>query len=482
MLENSEDQIQALEYLKEFLKSDKNLMIITGKAGTGKTTLIRQIQDTALEDNWKCIPVGVWGRSVSSLIQLTGIPSLAISKFNRIHEDLKTLDYEYSDFEDWYENNYSRRFQNSFERSAELIRNLFTEREEINNTLLVVDEASTLTLAQLELAFENIKKSNKNTKILLIGDSSQLPPRSYENENIELLDLDFYLRDYDGKDFKVFPKKIELRTSHRVSHGPLYELADKLRLLTLTNSSGETSRNTIIDEVNTEEVVAVGKSVFLDIFKKVEDKTEAIYIASKGEVSEANKELRKVYLSSEEKKELNILEEGDLIRSRCNGYFETFVTGDEFVIDKVLEKGQNFIFAEVTCVGKTKQFSVSGFRAILQSLRSLFDSNNNMKALVAIYIPPLIQDQNEIQKWNYVRRNMMRDWEQLSLSDIKNVDINIVDEVISTTYGYAVTIEHAQGGEWDTVGISLNADGKKDTPRYWYTAVTRAKKTIYVFP
>ena len=35
MLENSEDQIQALEYLKEFLKSDKNLMIITGKAGTG---------------------------------------------------------------------------------------------------------------------------------------------------------------------------------------------------------------------------------------------------------------------------------------------------------------------------------------------------------------------------------------------------------------------------------------------------------------
>ena len=105
-----------------------------------------------------------------------------------------------------------------------------------------------------------------------------------------------------------------------------------------------------------------------------------------------------------------------------------------------------------------------------------------MKALVAIYIPPLIQDQNEIQKWNYVRRNMMRDWEQLSLSDIKNVDINIVDEVISTTYGYAVTIEHAQGGEWDTVGISLNADGKKDTPRYWYTAVTRAKKTIYVFP
>ena len=48
-LVNTKDQDDALNHVDLFLESSKNLMIIRGKAGTGKTTLIRDIQDRALD-------------------------------------------------------------------------------------------------------------------------------------------------------------------------------------------------------------------------------------------------------------------------------------------------------------------------------------------------------------------------------------------------------------------------------------------------
>ena len=67
VLTNTDDQDDALNHVKLFLDSTKNLMIIRGKAGTGKTTLIRDIQDVALDMEWKSIPLGVWGK-VSRLL------------------------------------------------------------------------------------------------------------------------------------------------------------------------------------------------------------------------------------------------------------------------------------------------------------------------------------------------------------------------------------------------------------------------------
>ena len=55
-----------------------------------------------------------------------------------------------------------------------------------------------------------------------------------------------------------------------------------------------------------------------------------------------------------------------------------------------------------------------------------------------------------------------------------------IDDVIAASYGYAVTIQHAQGGEWDNVAMSLDAEVEYDNARYWYTAVTRAKKQLFI--
>ena len=276
---------------------------------------------------------------------------------------------------------------------------------------------------------------------------------------------------------------IDLITSHRVSEdSPLFELAEKLRLLTMTNGDGATSRKVILDSVNTEEVIAVGSNLSFKVFKKVEDPKEAIYIAGKDEVSSANLKLREVYLKDDSKTDLlELLEKGDLIRSRCNGVNEVFITGDEFQVTKILATTNQFIFAEAVCISRNKEFSLNIVRAFIQGIRNIFDSNRNLQCVVAVYLPPLINNDNEKLKWNIVRRDMIKSWHSLPTSSVHSTIYHSVDDIIAPTYAYAVTIEHSQGGEWDVVGVSLDVEGKQDVPKYWYTAVTRAKKLLYVF-
>ena len=212
VLTNTDDQDDALNHVKLFLDSTKNLMIIRGKAGTGKTTLIRDIQDVALDMEWKSIPLGVWGRSVASVIQLTGIPSLTIKKYIGIYQQCKDIDYEWDSFEDWYENNYSKRYKSAGKRILELINNtFFASREDMNKTLLIVDEASTLKLKELSTAYRYTEEYEQNTetKVILLGDHCQLPA-AFSGSDHQLLDPDFWHSiypadpDYNDGEFEIY--------------------------------------------------------------------------------------------------------------------------------------------------------------------------------------------------------------------------------------------------------------------------------------
>ncbi len=55
---------------------------------------------------------------------------------------------------------------------------------------------------------------------------------------------------------------------------------------------------------------------------------------------------------------------------------------------------------------------------------------------------------------------------------------------LRASYGYAVTCQKAQGGEWDDVFLFLHkgmyAMDQPDLFRWWYTAITRAKNRLYL--
>ena len=79
----SPDQVNVLKDFKRYLVDPSNYMVVSGAAGTGKTTLIQELQTAAYDNSWKCIPLGVWGRSSSAIVQITGIPAVTISKYNK---------------------------------------------------------------------------------------------------------------------------------------------------------------------------------------------------------------------------------------------------------------------------------------------------------------------------------------------------------------------------------------------------------------
>lgn len=476
----SSDQLNVFEDFKRFLFSDKNYMVVSGAAGTGKTTLIETLQSISLNNNWNCIPLGVWGRSSSSITQISGIPSITILKYNRVFQDIENKVIDEKSFSEWYENFYKRRFSfidtyvkpglrlilNIIKKALELFLN--KRREFITKTVLIVDEASTLVLNDLLLAFDNTKTVSKNVKVLLLGDDCQLPPAKKSDSGANVLfDLNWI---EDNTIFKTFENIKMLKTSHRVSEGPLFELAGKLRTLASTNSSGIEARKLILDSLNNQEVIGLGKQACYTNLKNIDNLTEKIFIGSETELRDVRDKLRNVYLN----KPSDILVNGDFLRSRINGKKEAYVTGDEFIVKEIIDDTlEDFIIVRAEVVSRIKEFTGNLFRDSYNFFSNLFRYNKGINTKIAIYLPPLIDDDEYLKGTNIIRNEVFNAWERLE----KEPDVH---DVVAVSYGYAVTIQHAQGGEWDTVALSLAVEPKYDTARYWYTIITRAKKQIFI--
>ena len=105
---HSDDQKFAIDQFGEFIESSSQVLIISGSAGTGKTSLIKDFAKISKQKNWNCIPLGVWGRSSSAITQLTNIPSLTVRKYIQINEDIENGKYEEETFIEWYKKHYKK--------------------------------------------------------------------------------------------------------------------------------------------------------------------------------------------------------------------------------------------------------------------------------------------------------------------------------------------------------------------------------------
>lgn len=141
--------------VKSILNSDKAINVLTGFAGTGKTTVTKAILNIYAKygrDNFKLCALS--GRASSILGESSGYPHLA----GTIHRTIGL----YSEDGFTYENKFP---------------------DDID--ILLVDEISMLDYRML---YSVLAPSNKNIKIIMLGDSGQLPSLSF-GRTIETLDL-----------------------------------------------------------------------------------------------------------------------------------------------------------------------------------------------------------------------------------------------------------------------------------------------------
>ncbi|WP_158961979.1 helix-turn-helix domain-containing protein [Myroides fluvii] len=214
-------------YVLQFINETKQSIFLTGKAGTGKTTLLKEIVNSTHKNAVIVAPTGIAALNAGGVT----IHSFFHFPLAAFIPDLVNppIFSEYVKFE-------NRVSIKKHFRMSNIRRSLF-----VNLELLIVDEVSMLradVLDAMDFMLQTVRRNNKpfgGVQLLFIGDLLQLPP-VVKNEEWEVL-----RRYYEGSYFfhsNVIrtnpPLYIELDKVYRQSDDAFIQILNNLRNNTIT--------------------------------------------------------------------------------------------------------------------------------------------------------------------------------------------------------------------------------------------------------
>ena len=222
------DFAPSAEYVLKFINQTNKSIFLTGKAGTGKTTLLREIIKTTHKNAMVVAPTGIaalnaGGVTIHSLFQLP------LGGFIPVKDEIASVS-DYVKFES--QDSLRRHFFKMNKTRRSLFRNL---------ELLIIDEVSMLRadlLDAMDFVLQSIRKNSQvfgGVQVLFIGDLLQLPPVVKNQE------WDVLRKYYAGKFFfhshaiqKSPPLYIELTKIYRQSDDTFISILNNLRNNTIT--------------------------------------------------------------------------------------------------------------------------------------------------------------------------------------------------------------------------------------------------------
>lgn len=443
-------QLKLIDMLAVYIFSDEpdQIMLITGYAGTGKTTMLYSLTQALLQLKIQSVLLAPTGRAAKVLAGYTKMPAFTIHK--KIYRQKTSSD--------------------SFGHFV-LDKNLH------KNTFFIVDEASMISNETSENSVFGSGKllddlleyvySGENCRLVLVGDTAQLPPVGL---NISpALEPDTL----DGFGFSV--KKVELTDVVRQAEGSgILSNATQIRKR-IGNADGETGFFHIeIDDFGDIERVS-GAELIESITGSYQEYgifETAIVTRSNKRANLYNKGIRGSILYRE-----NEIEKGDLLMVVKNNYFwlgedlkiDFIANGDIAEIIKIYkyEELYNFRFANV-CLRFIDYDDVEIDCKIfldtlnIESASFTFEQNRQLFEAVS-------EDYAEI-------RNKRERW--------KKVKENPYYNALQVKFAYAITCHKAQGGQWKAVYVDHGyiSEEMLDTEfyRWLYTAFTRPAEKLFL--
>lgn len=439
----------ALQLITEFLldkNSSEKLFLLKGFAGTGKTSIINCLIKNLPSIGHKAV-----------LLAPTGRASKVMSNFAKqqaftIHKHI-----------------YFPR-TNGGEFSFTLKINKF------KNTLFIVDEASMITDNNEHFFEQNSLLDNLITyvysgqgcKLLLMGDSAQLPP--VNSDYSPALDI----------------RNLEIRYNKEVSHIELNEVvrqekksgilynATKLREI-LFNFSIQKKFN--FKTKNFRDIVQLTEGT--EIQEAIESsysnyglEQTAIIVRSNKRAVLYNRQIRKVILDNE-----NDLSAGDLLMVVKNNYYwlkdsskVSFIANGD-----TLEVLQIYAFRELY-----------GFRFAEVQVQ-LIDYPDFPPFDTILLLDTLETESPSLthQESNRLYEEVLLDYQDETSAYKKYLKVkeNPFFNALQVKFSYAITCHKSQGGQWDIVFIEKPylPNGIDDNYLRWlYTALTRAVKKVYL--
>ncbi|MEA4916501.1 ATP-dependent DNA helicase [Proteiniphilum sp.] len=444
----TDDQQKALEKIVDFLFSgiDDHLFLLTGYAGTGKSSLIGSLVKTMTEFRQKTILLAPTGRAAKVFSGYANQSAFTIHK--KIYRQQKFAEG-------------SPHFS--------LIENVH------KHTLFIVDEASMISNESSDFSIFGSGRllddlieyvySSQGCKILFVGDSAQLPP--VKQDNSPALDKDI-LRSYS---LQVMEATLTQIVRQEEESGILYN-ATRLRNALRSQKMDEYPKLKVNSFADVKCITGTELIEEISEAYSREGIEETIVISrSNKRVNAYNNGIRNRVLYREEE-----ISMGDILMITKNNYFwvENYENLD------FLANGE---FVEVLRVRGEEEMYGFRFCNVLLYHRD-YEIEFEAKIILDVLhteVPGLTREQSD-----QLFFNVMEDYADITRKREKyrKVKANPWFNALQVKYGYAVTCHKAQGGEWKNVFLDLGYIQKsymgENFYRWLYTSVTRSSRKLFL--
>ena len=456
----------ALMGLIELFESDEiDVIILTGSAGTGKTTLVGQLIDTLRASKTKVQLLATTGRAAKILQNKTGKTATTIHSAIYAFNSLKSTD-DISHDKDLNINEAGQlylQFDLKFSR----------QEPEEQVEAYIVDEASMLTHETNSKAhtaqfgsgslMNDLFHFCRGKKIMFVGDPCQLPPISH---NINSIALDPY---FIANQYNKRVGLVELTRVWRQAEGnEILKVATWYRDRIITKSAAKGMKIPPPEglHIHTMKDQSAMMDKYLEVIGPDKDFNKATFLAhSNKSVHQINHQIRKRLNYS------NAPQLGDLLSVVQNSYTTPLVNGDLVVLESIKEDvtRANLTFSRVRL---RALHSGANYDTLLIN-ELLFNSESSLNKEDA---GRLLIDFDQRMRKRGVKRNTAAYKEGMRTDPFLNA--------LRCKFGYALTTHKAQGGEWEEVFVAMdypltNMEGEA-AARWYYTAFTRASHRLYI--
>ena len=433
------------EFITRF--GNEEIFVLKGFAGTGKTTVIATIVNNLFAIQKKYVLLAPTGRAAKVIANYSQKPASTIHK--KIYFPKKSSGGGVS----------------------------FTlQANKHKNTIFIVDEASMISDVNAESKmYENGSLlddlisyiySGTDCKMILVGDTAQLPPVHLDISpalNIDTLELNY------GKNVQHIELDQVMRQAEK--SGILYnatELREVLAASFITDFQfklkGFKDIVRLSDGYDIEDAINMAYSNYA-----IED--TAFIVRSNKRANAYNQQIRTKILDKESE-----LSTGDFLMVVKNNYFWLKETDEAGFIANgdIVEVLEIFGFMEIY----TFKFAKVKIRMVDYPNQKPFETVLLMDT-IASESPSL-----SFEESNRLYQEVMKDYEGLTkFNAFKKVKENDYFNALQVKFSYAITCHKSQGGQWNTVFVEQPylPDGiDRDYVRWLYTAITRAKDKLYL--
>ncbi|MDR2003735.1 MAG: AAA family ATPase [Prevotella sp.] len=446
--EPTSEQATALEKIVDFLflQKEESLFLLRGYAGTGKSSLLGALVKTMTEFKQKTVLLAPTGRAAKVFSSYSSHPAFTIHK--KIYRQQK----------------YSGDFG-----SFGIMDNLHKD------TLFIVDEASMISNNGLDSSVFGTGRllddlihyiySGENCRLLLIGDSAQLPPVGEDGSPALQTDV------LTGYGLEVREAMLSQIVRQAESSGILYNATNIRNAL----NKGKTEAYPKLKLKKFTDIVRISGEDLIDEISAAYDRdgleNTMIISRSNKRSNIYNQGVRNRILYREEE-----LSAGDMLMITKNNYFWTENTeGIDFLANGEIVK--------VLRVRGEQELYGFRFRDVL--VKSIdYDIELELKILMDTLHSDVAGLTRERSEELFV--NVMEDYADISTraGKMKKLKADPYYNAVQVKFAYAVTCHKAQGGEWSNVFLDLGYISEEHLGvnfyRWLYTAITRASAKLYL--